>query len=132
MGNLVRGEFNVKKIICIILSILFSLLSLTACSSEPSPSKIAKKQATAIINCFKTGETDELKSLFCEQVASTHDLDTEIQEAFDFIDGNIISNGKWYGMGEGGKSVRNGVVAKSDIHPIIKNLKTDTEKKYKL
>lgn len=71
-----------------------------------------------------------MEALFCENISSSHDLKAEIAEAIEFIDGNIIDDGKWIGMSSGGESVDNGEITKLDINPSMNNVKTDTEKEY--
>lgn len=96
------------------------------------PDKIATEQATTIMNCFKTGETVELKNAFCKAVADTHNLDEEINEAIQFIDGNIISDGEWHFFEESASSWRDGVQTESQVSPRIVNILTDTGKTYEI
>ena len=122
-----------KRVICIMLVFAFSSFLFTGCKTKKnSTGAIARKQAEIILECLKTGEKEELKALFCERVKNTHNLDKEIQEAIDFIDGEIVEDGKWIGMSEGGKSVDEGVVVKLDIHPSIIDLKTDNQNTYSI
>ena len=122
-----------KRVICIMLVFAFSSFLFTGCKTKKnSAGAIARKQAEIILECLKTGEKEELKALFCERVKNTHNLDKEIQEAIDFIDGEIVEDGKWIGMSEGGKSVDEGVVVKLDIHPSIIDLKTDNQNTYSI
>ena len=121
------------RVICIMLVFAFSSFLFTGCKTKKnSAGEIARKQAEIILECLKTGEKEELKALFCERVKNTHNLDKEIQEAIDFIDGEIVEDGKWIGMSEGGKSVDEGVVVKLDIHPSIIDLKTDNQNTYSI
>lgn len=122
-----------KRVICIMLVFAFSSFLFTGCKTKKnSAGEIARKQAEIILECLKTGEKEELKALFCERVKNTHNLDKEIQEAIDFVDGEIVEDGKWIGMSEGGKSVDEGVVVKLDIHPSIIDLKTDNQNTYSI
>lgn len=122
-----------KRLICIMLVFAFSSFLFTGCKTKKnSAGAIARKQAEIILECLKTGEKEELKALFCERVKNTHNLDKEIQEAIDFVDGEIVEDGKWIGMSEGGKSVDEGVVVKLDIHPSIIDLKTDNQNTYSI
>ena len=123
-----------KNVIFVFIMLFISML--TGCegktSREKSPSQIAQNQAVIILNCFKTGDTDELKSLFCDQVKSTHDLDKELEEAINFIKGDIVNDGTWIGMSEGGKSIDDGITTKLDIHPSIINMETSNGNKYSI
>ena len=121
-----------KKVYLLILSLLLILSSCGFRDRKPSPSKVAKSHASTIIECFNTGDIETLKSLFCENIQNTHNLDKEIAEAIEFIDGKIISEGDWYGMYAGGESVREGKLVKQDVHPGMENVITDTGSIYRI
>lgn len=128
-----------KKLISIILSAAV-LCTLSGCSRvarvadainwELEASRVANEQAEIILDCLKTGNSEELEALFCENISSSHDLKAEIAEAIEFIDGNIIDNGTWSGMSSAGESVDDGEITKLDICPSMRDVKTDTGKKY--
>lgn len=128
-----------KKIISIIL-LCAVLCTLSGCNQingvaddiiwDLKAPDIANEQAGIILDCLKTGDSEKLEALFCKNVSSSHDLKTEIAEAIEFIDGNIIDDGKWSGMASGGKSIDNGKTTKLNIHPSIWDIKTDTGKEY--
>lgn len=122
-----------KRIISGMLVMGIIIVLFSGCSSnDKTPETIAKEQASIILECLKTGETEEMKALFCDEVKGSHDLDKEIAEAREFIDGEIIDEGQWSGMSECGVSIRDGVKVKSDIHPIIKDVKTNSTQKYRI
>lgn len=121
-----------KKVCLLILSLLLVVSSCSYKEKEPSPSQVAKSHASTIIECFDTGDVEKLKSLFCESIQSTHNLDDEITEAFEFIDEKIVSEGDWYGMYAGGESVRDGKLVKQNIHPGMENIITDTGSIYRI
>lgn len=75
---------------------------------EIKAKQIAEEQAGIILDCLKTGKTEKLEKQFCENVSSSHDLKAEIAKAIEFIDGNIIDDGRWTGMASGGEAVDNG------------------------
>lgn len=121
----------IKKVTYVIFVIIVSSFFLTSCKiDENSVNAIAREQAEVILECLKTGEKEELKALFCEEVKNTHDLDKEIQEAIEFIDGEIIDDGTMIGMSKGGESISDGVTVKLDIHPSIIDLRTDAQNTY--
>ena len=126
-----------QRIICVLLFV-FCIICFSSCGSNnlyeqaSLPDKIATEQATIIMNCFKTGETIELKNAFCKAVADTHNLDEEINEAIQFIDGDIISDGKWRFFEESVSSWRDGVKTESQVSPRIVNIITDTGKTYEI
>ncbi|MDE7295421.1 MAG: DUF5104 domain-containing protein, partial [Oscillospiraceae bacterium] len=55
---------------------------------DDSPSE---ECAVNVMDCFINEDVEGLKKLFCYKVNHGTDLDKEITEAFEFIDGNIIS-----------------------------------------
>ncbi len=128
-----------KKIISIILSAAV-LCTLTGCDRtarvadalnwEIKAKQIANEQAEIILDCLKTGNSEELEAQFCKNISSSHDLKAEIAEAIEFIDGNIIDDGTWTGMSSAGESVDDGKITKLDICPSMYDVKTDTGKKY--
>lgn len=130
-----------KKIISIILicTVLFALSGCNrvarvadAVNWEIKAKQVANEQAGIILDCFKTGDSEKLEALFCENISSSHDLKAEIAEAIEFIDGNIIDDGKWIGMSSGGESVDDGEITKLSIHPTMCYVKTDTGQEYRI
>jgi len=114
---------------------LIALLFLTSCSFNwigATPSKTAKSQAAIILECINNGDVEKLKSLFCENIRSKHNLDVELAEAVEFVDGKIVSEGDWYGMMAGGETVSNGKLVKQNIHPGMENITTDSGAIYRI
>lgn len=48
-----------------------------------------------VIDCFINKDSETLKDLFCNYVKNTHDLDSEIEEAFGVIKEEIVSYDKF-------------------------------------
>lgn len=145
MDTLVRGWFNKMKRfkrILYVISVCAMLCTMSGCdqvtravdapNGELSASKIAKEQAGIILECLKTGDSEKLEEQFCKNISSTHDLKAEIAGAIEFIDGNIIDDGKWIGMTSGGESIDNGKITKLSIHPTMCYVKTDTGQEYRI
>lgn len=86
--------------------------------------------ANAILDALKTNKTIKLSGMFCEKVKTSHNVDEEIAEAIKFIDGDIINEGELSGMSESGSSWRDGEKTESYINPRIKQIETDSGKKY--
>lgn len=128
-----------KRIISIISACVISV-TLSGCNSisniiedlylDLKAPKIAEKQAEIILDCLKTGNSQELEALFCKNVASSHNLKVEIAQAIEFIDGNIIDDGRWSGMSSGGMAADDGKISKLNIYPTMYNVKTDIGKEY--
>lgn len=94
-----------KNIIYILIA--FSLLVLSACAkshtinknnllnSNKTPDEISKETLSQIVSCFEKGNKVQLKELMSNYIiANDSQLDNEIDDAFDFIDGKIISYDK--------------------------------------
>ena len=85
----------------ILIKIIMVVFSLVACgckytNSEKedgyiSATSYSKQQAEEIIKCVENRDKEGLKLVFSKQVSKTHDLDKEIDEFFQFIDGEIVS-----------------------------------------
>ncbi|MBD5145757.1 MAG: DUF5104 domain-containing protein [Ruminococcus sp.] len=101
-------------------------------NSYESPSKIAQQYSDDILYCFDNNDIQKLKTLFCESISQSHDLENEIQTAFEFFDGNIVSKGKGIGMSEGGVLRENGKVSKLTVHPNLLYITTDTGAEYSI
>lgn len=66
------------------------------CGSK-TPGQFAVEFHAEIIECFKNRDKERLNSFFDDYYRNS--LDADIDEAFDFIDGEIISCGKIYADG---------------------------------
>lgn len=83
-----------KKICIVIISV--TTLLLTGCNFDSveykTPDQKAEERQNDIMQCFINKDKGTLKSYFSEYVIDNHtDIDTQIDEAFDFIDGEIVS-----------------------------------------
>lgn len=83
-----------KKIWIVIVSV--TTLLLTGCNFDgeeyKTPDRQAKDLQSDIMKCFINQDKETLKSFFSEYVIDNYaDIDTQIDEAFDFIDGEIVS-----------------------------------------
>ena len=77
-----------------ILLIVMTILSSGCLSSKEykSPGNLAKEQQTEIMECFINKDGETLKSFFCEYVMENYpDIDTQIDKALNFLDGEIVS-----------------------------------------
>lgn len=90
------------------------------------PSRL--ETAQEIINYFNSEDTSLLKELLCERSQSLNDIEEQIQDAFYFIDGNIISfNEDVNGMES--ESIEHGTKTKEMRESIIRVI-TDNENSY--
>lgn len=79
---------------CLILLsvIVFSLSGCKAIEKKLAPyAGVADEMRNSIMDGFTKRNAGTLKELFCDKTKNTHNLDEEIQAAFEFIKGNIVS-----------------------------------------
>ncbi len=138
---------KVKMFLLLLLTVFFSSCSpsnpfiqnvmdfLTNIGVETTQDETSEKSqiyAETILSALKTGETINLSNMFCEKVKLSHNVDEEIAEAIEFIDGEIVNEGELSGVSESGSSWRNGEKIESYINPRIKQIETDSGKKYNI
>lgn len=102
---------KMRKLMGIILAM--SVICFSACEYKyeyDAAHEMAINSTNILLNAFKTGETEELKNLFCDAIKSTHDLDKEILSAIEFMGGNITNDGDYsQGMNISAQSIRDGI-----------------------
>ena len=114
---------------------LLIVLTLTGCSfmdgeeEYQTPKEYATEQAEYIMECIVNQDKEGLKSVFSKYISETHDLDKEIDEFFEFIDGEIVSYDEPVGR-EGGASLAYGEYREKELYGHTENIITDTGKKY--
>ena len=124
-----------KSIACFFIIILlvgtFSgcrLIDDIADDLENSQSAVGGKNGLEIIRCLNEHDSEALKELFCELMKRTHDLDSEIENAFGVFDTPITKFDPILVGGE--KKNRDGVIiynyASSSIHNVVSGEKTYT------
>ena len=83
--------FTKRVFICILIS--FSLI-LVSCGNDDykEPNEEAVSISENMIQSFKSKNADQIKDMFCSYVLSSDkNIKKEIESAFEFIDGEIIS-----------------------------------------
>ena len=118
---------------CVIAVVILSLIiSVTGCNRDKyiNQTKASHDQATEILRCLDEDDTEGLKSMFCEEVASSHDLDEEIAEAMEFYKGKSVSFSS-ISLG-GGDSMEDGELTDSHIGYSIRGVETDEDATYKI
>lgn len=94
---------KIKMICAMFLAVICGLM--VGCGAiiedlEDSSSAVGGKIGFEILRCFNEHDSETLKDMFCPYVQRTHDLDSEIAEAFEIIDNEIISYGNFISGGE--------------------------------
>ena len=83
---------KIKRVfICILIS--FSLI-LVSCGNDDykDPNEAALTISKNLIQCFKSKNADQIKSMFCSFVLSSDkNIEKEVESAFEFVDGEIVS-----------------------------------------
>lgn len=109
------------------------LLLFTSCSDNPIAIKDEiKDTAEQAIDALVNEDSEELFRFFARDIQNNHKSETmaEIQEAFDFIDGKIIS----YDYDQGGEEEKKnyGELIYYDCRIWLTNVTTDTGKVYSI
>lgn len=90
----------------------------------------ADRVADVICDAFSVRDAGAIKELFSEYAHEQYDLDKEISEAFEFLDGEIVSIGDILaGYAGGSNSAKYGEV-ETRFHGTIYDVVTDTGKSY--
>ena len=97
-----------------------------------TPSMMAKRQGEEIMGYVVKKDKEGLKSVFSKYVSDTHNLDKEIDEFFEFIDGEIVSYDEPDGDQTGGHYSSDESRRIRELGGKIKNIKTDKGKTYSI
>ena len=85
-----------------------------------------------VVNSLQNKDSGQLKDLFCNRIATTHNLDNELSSFFNFIDGDFVSFTDYHKDLRYGGEHKNGVYVKQHVGTRIRAAKTDTGQKYKI
>ncbi|MGN0655591.1 MAG: DUF5104 domain-containing protein, partial [Ruminiclostridium sp.] len=84
-----------------------------------------QKLARDIVECFNNEDIEGLKDMFCDYVKDRHDLDAEISNAFDFLNGRIT---KWdYEIGPESKSIEYGRATYLQFVTNLEDISTESD-----
>ncbi len=99
--------------------------------SQEDVEKEANRVVEIMMNAFREEDAESLKALFSEFAHEEYvDLDTQIAESFEFIDGDIISFGNVLaGYAGGSTSATHGDI-KTLYQGLVYDITTDTGKSY--
>ena len=110
-----------------VLLITAITVTLTGCSGAKgykTPDQLAVERQTEIMECFISKDAETIKSFFSEYVIETYpDIDTQIDEAFNFLDGEIVSYDE-------PSSRASGSSERKSYGALTMNIITDKETKY--
>ena len=97
-----------------------------------TPSMMASRQGEEIMGYVVKKDKEGLKSMFSKYVTENYDLDKEIDEFFEFIDGEIVSYDEPDGDGTGGHYSSDESRRIRKLGGWIENIKTDRGKTYSI
>ena len=97
-----------------------------------TPLMMARRQGEEIMEYVVNKDKEGLKSMFSKYVTQNHDLDKEIDEFFEFIEGEIISYDEPDGDESGGHYSSDESRRIRMLEGKIKNIKTDKGKTYSI
>ena len=119
-----------KRMLYLCMIILCNFL-LTGCQNIKDSESHVNDYCETVYNGFKEKQKEEIIALFCDKGKTDHDLDNELSEAFDYINGNITSY-ESFSEGPSGKSYRKGELVKYDQTAVIAGVSTDTGHTYRI
>lgn len=124
------------RFICVALSVILTALCFSGCSfvnsiinKENVPNNLEYSQK--IVDCFNNRDKAALKELLCAKTQGLDDIDTQIQEGFDFLKGKITSFNKDVSGAEE-KSVDHGTIEELTQSLIIRDVLTDENTSYRI
>jgi len=134
--GLIYGGDTMKKIISIFISLVLVICGFTGCiddksSVSPPPDEMARLQSVSVMECFENEDIEGLKSMFCKRVIDNIDLNSQIESAFEFINGKIISYDEPDGT-SGGGLIKDGERVELILSGKITNIKTDKGDIYRI
>ena len=107
-----------KVFICILISLTLLFVS-CGNTDNKDPNKEAIQTGEDIIKCIKSQNANEIKDMFCSYVLSyKKNIEKEIESAFAFIDGEIVSYDEPFPMTVGSQKAKS-------YGARIDNVKTD-------
>ncbi len=120
-----------KKKKMVIISLVIVLCFITGCDDKEdnnvSPDILAKQQSEAIIKAVVNEDKEALKKMFCQHIKDTHDLEQEINDFLNSIDGEVVSYDEPKGSYSSGVRDENGVT-EVELMGEIRNIETDSKK----
>lgn len=118
----------IKKICIVILSVTVMLLTGCNLSGEEykTPTKQAEELQNDIMECFINKDKETLKSYFCQYTLDNAiDIDKKINDAFNLIDGEIVSYDEPY-------ATETGNMDRKDYGATTENIITDKGTEYSI
>lgn len=96
-------------------------------TSQPTNLEMSQE----VLDCFDDNSAENLKELFCNKTKGIDGIDEQIQDGFDFFEGNVISFDENV-LGSEEESIDHGTTEELCRTLHIEDIKTDAGKTYKL
>lgn len=114
-----------KKYLCV----LFSIICFSGCKTESLDSdyNLAYNISQEIVSCFDNRNIDGIKSLLCQNVLKSVEVDEQINQVFDVYYGNSLDY--TVKLGAATISIDEGITTERYISAYI-TVNTDAEKQY--
>ena len=121
-----------KKILAYLI-ILITIVTLYGCGDPnyKTPEQIGQMKNETIMEALKTKDKEKLKKVLAKAMQNQENIDEEIDNLMNFIDGNIVSYDIGGVSSPRGRSDEDGWVYRV-YDGETENIVTDTGKKYKL
>ncbi len=122
-----------KKVVLLVMGIMIFLVLTgeTKQNGYLSADEKAQKQSRKIIEAVEKGDKKAIKKMCSEEFKSIENFDEQLDEFFEFIDGEIMSYDEPEGIYRGRKSSENGIT-EENLKGEIDNIKTDEGKTYRI
>ena len=118
-----------KKFIIFFFVLLFILLIV---SCDDNSNDVSKEKSNELLSYLENNNAEGIKSMFCEIIRSTGQLDEQIEVALEFFEGEIISYDDLIRTTNRSQSRERGIITLLSIRPYIKNVETTTDKVYEI
>ncbi len=89
-----------------------------------------EEMCESVLNAIQNEDTERLKALFCDEIKNTHDLDKELAEFYNSVDGKFVFFTDYHSELNYGGERKKGVYVKYHICSSIRVARTDTGKEY--
>lgn len=126
MKNIMYGlsgcDYMKKNLICVLIITIF-ILSSCGGRYEIKNSRHSDEISEIIISCFDDKDVDKMKDIFCSYVQDMDNLEDEIEDAFDEVEGKVISYNSVYYGSDG--SIRDGKWKIKRDQTEIREIETD-------
>ena len=102
----------------------------TAAQAPAKKLMTAEEMCESVLNAIQAEDTEGLKNLFCDEIKNTHDLDKELAEFYNSVDGKFVFFTDYHSELNYGGERKKGVYVKYHICSSIRVARTDTGKEY--